>query len=378
MLPGRRTRALHMKPKASPTPLSPEIRTNRISAVVPRIVDPLRPTSGVRAAVRSPLPSTAAPPRPLPARRPEDLADLIDDEPDAAHEMVTAVESVSAQLMSAVREDSIDHHYDPPTKETPVDTQAVLRAVAAEGLPSPVLPDIERIEDLDAIEGLEIDEETPDAAPPMSREMPSMFARPNPLPPVERTPRMNQPLVAPPPVPVRTVAPPPPSVRPLAAPPPSVRPPMPSRPSGLTPPPMARPVTMPPFPAMRPPELGIAAPSAPAAFAPLPVLGPGLVPPPSSSFRAAMPSSSSLPAGPPSSPTFLTTVPASRRSFEQSMTGPHLPHPVARRAYHRDYDDAPRPSTLKRALVLVGVSIAIVATVVTLAHVITDGTIWSF
>lgn len=368
MLPRRRTRALHMKPKASPTPLSPEIRTNRISAVVPRIVDPLRPTSGVRAAVRSPLPGAAAPPRPLPARRPEDLADLIDDEPDSAHEMVTAVESVSAQLMSAVREDSIDHHYDPPTKETPVDTQAVLRAVAAEGLPSPVLPDIERIEDLDAIEGLEIDEETPDAAPPVSREMPSMFARPNPLPPVERTPRMNQPLVAPPPPPVRSVAPPPPSVRP----------PMPSRPSGLTPPPMARPVTMPPFPAMRPPELGIAAPSAPAAFAPLPVLGPGLVPPPSSSFRAAMPSSSSLPVGPPSSPTFLTSVPASRRSFEQSMTGPHLPHPVARRAYHRDYDDARRTSTLKRALVLVGVSIAIVATVVTLAHVITDGTIWSF
>lgn len=59
------------------------------------------------------------------------------------------------------------------------------------------------------------------------------------------------------------------------------------------------------------------------------------------------------------------------------MTGPHLPHPVVRRAY-RDYDAAPRTSGLKRALVLVGVSVAIVATVVTLAHVITDGTIWSF
>lgn len=365
-----------MKPKASPTPLAPEIRTNRISAVVPRIAEPLRITSGVRPAVRSPLPTAAAPPRPMPARRPEDLADLIDDEPDSAFESVTAVESVSAQLMSASREDSIDHHYDPPTKETPVDTQAVLRAVAAEGLPSPVAPDVERIDDLDALADVEIEEETPEMAPPVSRQMPSMFARPSapPAPPViERTPRMNQPLVAPPP-PVRALPPPPPSTRPLAPPPPSVRPPM---PSGMSHPAMARPVTMPPFPAMRPAELGVSAPSAPAAFAPLPVLGPGLVPPPSSSFRAAMPSSSGMPVAPPSSPSFATGIPSSRRSFEHSMTGPRLPHPVARRAYHRDYDDAPRTSTLKRVLVLVAVSIAIVATGVVLAHVITDGTIWS-
>lgn len=317
-----------MKPKASPEP--PQARDRRekkTSGVVSKSPEPPRLPSGLRPALRPPLPPTAMPPRPLPARRPEALEERRDLIADDSSE-TTLVESVSAQLVSASREESFDRD-DPPTRETPIDVEAMLRAVSAQGLPSPVANEAPTL---------------PPPPPDAPAAMPSMFSRPDP------TPRMNQPLVPPPP---------------------------PSRPVIARPTP-SKPITPPQFPAMRPHG---STPSPPAAFAPLPELPLSLVASPSQPWRPGVPgpSSSSMPIAPPSTPSFVTGAPSSsRRPLDRAATGTFpLPHPVARRAYIGSLAPEPERSTWTRKVWLVFVAIFIAATIVGLAHLITGGTIWS-